>query len=163
MQQLLDNSTQSKIKSFSEIADLLKKIRQRGEKIVQCHGVFDLLHPGHLITLMQARNLAGPHGCVVVGLNSDESIKRLKGPSRPILPEIARAQMLIAMRYVDHVVTFHEDTPAELLAHLRPEVIVKGGDYDPKSVVGKEMALVITAPYHDTWSTSNIIEKIKGS
>jgi D-beta-D-heptose 7-phosphate kinase/D-beta-D-heptose 1-phosphate adenosyltransferase len=99
---------------------------------------------------------------VVVGLNSDEGIKRLKGQDRPIQDEHTRALLLIHLRMVDHVITFEEDTPYELIRALQPHVIVKGGDYDPKTVVGSDLALVVTCPFLDGNSTSNIVEKIRG-
>lgn len=142
-------------------AEGLERIPGGYRRIVFTNGCFDLLHPGHLLVLMYAKNIAGPHGCVVVGINSDDSVKRLKGESRPIIPELARAQMLLGLRYVDNVVTFYEDTPIELIRNIRPDVIVKGGDYDEKDVVGKDEAIVLTSPYDSTWSTTKIIEMIR--
>jgi D-beta-D-heptose 7-phosphate kinase/D-beta-D-heptose 1-phosphate adenosyltransferase len=132
------------------------------DRIVFTNGCFDLLHRGHLDVLNYARSVAGARGTVVVGLNSDEGIKRLKGQDRPIQDEHTRALLLIHLRMVDHVITFEEDTPYELIRALQPHVIVKGGDYDPKTVVGSDLALVVTCPFLDGNSTSNIVEKIRG-
>lgn len=97
---------------------------------------------------------------MIVGLNSDDSVRRSKGNKRPILPEAARAALLSALSCVDHVVSFNEDTPLELIQHIRPDIIVKGGDYELEDIVGKDEAVVMTAPYDDTWSTTKIVDKI---
>jgi D-beta-D-heptose 7-phosphate kinase/D-beta-D-heptose 1-phosphate adenosyltransferase len=107
--------------------------------------------------------LAGPRGAVVVGLNSDESVRRLKGPERPILDEIHRATVLVSIKYVDHVVTFDEDTPIELIRTLSPSVIVKGGDYQAHKVIGHELAYVEIVPLVGEYSTTSIVERIHAS
>jgi len=122
------------------------------------NGVFDLLHPGHLDVLAAAR---GEADALVVGVNSDASVKRLKGPGRPVHGEVQRAQMLAALACVDAVVIFDENTPLELVRALRPDVIVKGGDYAPDSVVGADVVtarggrvvIVPLTPGHSTTST----------
>lgn len=102
-------------------------------RVVFTNGVFDLLHPGHVDVLRGARARGD---ALVVGLNSDASVRRLKGPARPVRSQVERAYVLAALEAVDAVTVFTEDTPLELVRHLRPDVIVKGGDYSPDSVVG---------------------------
>lgn len=146
-------------------AEGLRKYVAGFDRVVFTNGCFDLLHAGHLATLRHAFELAGRTGAVVVGLNTDDSVRRLKGPSRPILDETSRGQLLASLKYVDFVVTFDEDTPLELIKALRPDVIVKGGDYiaAKHEVVGGELGIhVELAPYSLNMSTSNIIRKIKG-
>jgi rfaE bifunctional protein nucleotidyltransferase chain/domain len=131
--------------------------------VVFTNGVFDLLHPGHIDLLMTAR-AAGE--ALVVGMNSDDSVRRLKGPPRPIRAEADRAYVLAALECVDQVVTFSEDTPLELVKRLRPDVIVKGGDYAEDTIVGAEEVRswggrVIVVPLTPNQSTTKIIERMK--
>ena len=132
--------------------------------LVFTNGVFDLLHPGHVDVLTGAR-AQGAH--LVVGLNSDESVRRLKGPSRPVRTEAERAYVLAALECVDAVVVFGEDTPRALVQHLAPDVIVKGGDYTPDTVVGASDVVarggrVVIIPLTPGQSTSGIIDKLRG-
>jgi len=149
--------------------DICNSIREEGfrkfglsgyNRIVFTNGVFDLFHLGHLKILNECRILAGPMGAVVVGVNSDESVRRLKGSNRPIMDEVSRCSILIFMKPVDHVVTFGEDTPIDLIESLRPTVIVKGSDYKGKDVVGSKIAIVSLVEIEEGNSTSSIIEKI---
>jgi rfaE bifunctional protein nucleotidyltransferase chain/domain len=127
------------------------------------NGCFDLIHPGHVQYLADARALGD---FLVVGLNSDASVARLKGPGRPLQDEAARAAVLLGLRSVDAVVRFDEDTPLELIGALQPDVLVKGGDYTPETVVGRDivesrggrLALIPFLPGH---STSSIEERIR--
>lgn len=133
--------------------------------LVFTNGVFDLLHPGHIDVLTGAR-AQGAH--LVVGLNSDASVRRLKGPSRPVRSEAERAYVLAALECVDAVVIFGEDTPLALVQHLTPDVIVKGGDYSPETVVGASDVLarggrVVIIPLTPGHSTTGIIEKLRGT
>jgi rfaE bifunctional protein nucleotidyltransferase chain/domain len=134
-------------------------------RVVFTNGVFDLLHPGHIDVLSAARS----HGsALVVGMNSDESVKRLKGPERPVRIAPDRAYVLAALEAVDAVVVFDEDTPLELVMTLRPDVIVKGGDYTPDTVVGaREVASwggeVVIIPLTVGHSTTSIIEKLRAT
>ena len=122
-------------------------------------GCFDILHRGHVTYLQQAAAL-GDH--LLVGLNTDSSVRRLKGKDRPINGELDRAFMLAALRWVDDVVLFSEDTPKELLSCLRPDILVKGGDYRPEEVAGREFAgRVEILPFVDGYSTTHTIEKIR--
>ena len=133
-------------------------------KVVFTNGVFDLLHPGHVDILTAARS----HGdALIVGLNSDSSVKLLKGPNRPIHNEAERAYVLAALEAVDVVVIFEQDTPLELVQALRPDVIVKGGDYTLDSIVGAREVQswggeAIVVPLTPGFSTSSIIEKLSG-
>ncbi len=133
--------------------------------LVFTNGVFDLLHPGHVDVLTGAR-AQGAH--LVVGLNSDDSVRRLKGLGRPVRSEAERAYVLAALECVDAVVVFAEDTPRDLVRHLAPDVIVKGGDYSPETVVGASDVMarggrVVIIPLTPGHSTTGIIEKLRGS
>lgn len=131
------------------------------QRIVFTNGCFDLIHPGHLQTFAHCRMLAGAFGAVVVGLNDDASVWRIKGDGRPILPADARGEILMDLRDVDYVVTFEEDTPIELIRALRPDIIVKGGDYDPIDVIGRDVSEVSICEYLGGWSSSEIIRRAK--
>ena len=140
------------------------RARQNG-RLVFTNGVFDLLHPGHIDVLLAARR-AGD--ALVVGVNSDASVKRLKGPARPVRTLEERSYVLAALAMVDAVVPFETDTPLELILHLRPDVIVKGGDYTVETVVGaREVrgwggeALIV--PLTPNQSTTSIIERLRGN
>lgn len=137
---------------------------QRG-RVVFTNGVFDLLHPGHVDVLLGARR-AGDH--LVVGLNSDASVRRLKGPERPVRSEAERAYVLAAFEMVDCVVVFEQDTPLELIRLLRPDVLVKGGDYHEGTIVGAPDVRgwggdVRVIPLTPGQSTTNIIRTLRGT
>jgi rfaE bifunctional protein nucleotidyltransferase chain/domain len=139
--------------------DVVAAVRRRGGTVVATGGCFDLLHPGHIATLAAARTLGD---CLVVCLNSDASVRRLKGDNRPLQSAADRARVLTALRYVDAVVVFDEDTPGEVLSALRPDVWVKGGDYSAAAL--PEAALVrswggevVTVPYLAGRSTSQLV------
>ena len=141
----------------------ISEIREAGGRVVFTNGCFDLLHPGHVSYLRAARSLGD---ALVVGLNSDASVRRLKGPSRPVVPEKDRATMLAALEYVDAVILFGEDTPVRLLRDLKPAVYVKGGDYRiedlPEANVAADIETEIRIiPFEPGYSTSALIERIK--
>ncbi len=146
-----------------EVQKKLEEWRMRGKRIVFTNGCFDLLHPGHIDYLEQA----GIHGDIlIVGLNDDDSVRRLKGASRPINPLADRARMLAALRSVDMVIPFPEDTPLKLIKSLMPNVLIKGGDYQADDIVGaKEVrahgGVVVVIPFMEGYSTSLLIERIK--
>jgi D-beta-D-heptose 7-phosphate kinase/D-beta-D-heptose 1-phosphate adenosyltransferase len=147
---------------WEELTKLLDNHRAEGKKIVFTNGVFDLIHPGHIRYLREAKTLGD---ILVVALNTDESVTRLKGPNRPILPLSERAKILAALEAVDYVTAFDEDTPAEILRFLRPDILVKGGDYTPNQVVGKDFVesyggVCRTLNFVEGYSTSSIIEHI---
>jgi len=144
------------------LAQILADLRRQGKRVVFTNGCFDLLHPGHIYILTQAKALGD---VLVVGLNSDASVKRLKGPQRPILNEAERVLLLSALEAVDYVALFEEDTPLELIRSLQPQVLVKGGDWAPEAVVGKKEVEadggeVVLIPYRPGFSTSGMIERI---
>jgi D-beta-D-heptose 7-phosphate kinase/D-beta-D-heptose 1-phosphate adenosyltransferase len=127
------------------------------------NGCFDLLHPGHVKYLEDVRALGD---FLVVGLNSDASVARLKGPSRPLQDERARAMVLLGLRSVDAVVKFEEDTPLALITALQPDILAKGGDYTPEAVVGRDVVearggRLVLVPFLSGHSTSAIVERIK--
>ncbi|HEX2723104.1 MAG TPA: D-glycero-beta-D-manno-heptose 1-phosphate adenylyltransferase [Gemmatimonadaceae bacterium] len=133
-------------------------------RLVFTNGVFDLLHPGHVDLVTAARD-CGDH--LIVGLNTDDSVRRLKGPARPVRNEAERAYVLAALEAVDAVVAFGEDTPLELVIALRPDVIVKGGDYTEATIVGAREVRewggsVQIVPLTPGQSTTSIIEKLSG-
>jgi rfaE bifunctional protein nucleotidyltransferase chain/domain len=134
-----------------------------GEQVVFTNGVFDLLHRGHVEYLEEARALGDR---LVVGINSDASVRRLKGPSRPIVGESDRAGLLAALRCVDLVVKFDDDTPERLIRAVRPAVLVKGGDWSVERIVGREFVestggRVLNIPLREGLSTSNLVERIR--
>ncbi|MBY0124253.1 D-glycero-beta-D-manno-heptose-7-phosphate kinase [Bacillus sp. S/N-304-OC-R1] len=148
----------SKVFYYEEYKRVMNLWRKNGYKIIFTNGCFDLLHIGHVTYLKKAKQLGDK---LVVGLNSDLSVKRLKGPTRPILSENDRAKMLSFFEFVDAIIIFDEDTPLNLLSEVRPDILVKGGDYKAEEVVGKEFAgKTVIIPYLDGYSTSNMIEKI---
>lgn len=136
----------------------------RTGRVVFTNGVFDLLHPGHVDVLLGARRQGD---ALVVGLNSDASVRRLKGPERPVRGEADRAYVLAALAMVDCVTVFEQDTPLELVRALRPDVIVKGGDYNPDTVVGAADVRgwggsCVIVPLTPGQSTTSIIERLRG-
>ena len=122
--------------------------------LIFTNGCFDILHVGHLQYLEQSKNLGDR---LVVGLNSDASVRRLKGPSRPVNNQADRKRMLQALRCVDEVVIFDEDTPYDLIVSLQPDVVTKGGDYTAEDIVGYGLAKVVVLPYVDGKSTTRIL------
>jgi len=134
-----------------------------GRSIVFTNGVFDILHPGHIFSLSQAAKEAD---FLIVGLNSDESVKRLKGQQRPINHQDSRALLLASLLMVDVVVIFEEDTPLQLINTIKPDVLVKGGDYTIEQIVGAKEVIeqggrVVINPLVDGYSTTAIIEILK--
>lgn len=140
------------------LASLLQRRRASGERVVFTNGVFDLLHAGHVSLLQNARRLGD---CLVVGINSDASVRRLKGPRRPLATLADRAEVLAALEAVDYVTWFEQDTPYELIARLHPDVLVKGGDYPLNKIVGRErVKKVARIPLLKGRSTSALVAKI---
>jgi D-beta-D-heptose 7-phosphate kinase/D-beta-D-heptose 1-phosphate adenosyltransferase len=148
---------------WTEAAEVAAGLRSRGLVLVFTNGCFDLLHPGHVDLL---RRCAAMGDRLMVGLNTDDSVARLKGPDRPVMGLEGRAAVLEAIRWVDHVVPFGQDTPAELVRKLVPRVLVKGGDYRPEDVVGRDTVEaaggeVRTVPLLEGYSTTAILERIR--
>lgn len=150
---------ESKIKSKKECEQFIQKARNAGQKIVFTNGCFDILHFGHIKYLEKARNLGD---LLVVGLNSDKSVRALKGKERPINPQFSRAAMLAALYFVDIVVIFDEKTPLNLIKALKPDILVKGADYKDKEIIGSQFALKTELiEFEEGFSTTKLIEKIR--
>lgn len=149
------------VSSFEKIQAALAPLRAQGKKIVFTNGVFDLLHIGHVRYLQEARALGD---ALVIGVNADASVKRLKGPTRPIQSENDRAEILAALACVDFTSIFTEDTPENLIRQVKPDVLVKGGDWKIDSIVGAPFVMsyggkVMSLQFVDGKSTTKIIEK----
>jgi D-beta-D-heptose 7-phosphate kinase/D-beta-D-heptose 1-phosphate adenosyltransferase len=156
-------TTANKHQNLPALLRQLEAWRTEGTRIVFTNGCFDLMHPGH-VEYLEAARAEGDR--LVVGLNSDRSVRSLKGASRPILPEAARARLLAALATVDAVVIFDEDTPAALIEQVRPDVLAKGADYQVHQVVGADFVQqyggrVALIAFVDGYSTSAIVRKIQ--
>ena len=149
--------------TVSDATTFAESLRRAGRRVVFTNGVFDLLHPGHSRYLQAAR---AEGDALVVAVNSDRSVRAIKGPSRPLTPEGERAEVLAALACVDAVVIFDEDTPAEIVRRLQPDVLVKGADWAADRIVGRDTVearggRVVRIPVEPDWSTTTILEKIK--
>lgn len=145
----------------TDLASCLDQYKKLSKKIVFTNGCFDLLHIGHVTYLEEAKKCGD---ILIVGINSDASVKRLKGPSRPIQNESDRSTILAALKAVDHTVVFTEDTPYNLIQIIKPDILVKGGDWKPDQIVGSDIVLAYGGEVHslnfiDGKSTSLIIKK----
>lgn len=154
----------SKILSIKEMLVERERLRSQGARLVFTNGVFDLLHVGHVRYLAQARVLGD---ALVVAINSDRTVRELKGTDRPIFDQSERAEILAALRQVDYVVVFDDISPRSLIAQLLPDVLVKGGDYQLDQIHGREEVegaggKVVSLPFVDGASTTNLIERMKG-
>ncbi|MCU0553386.1 MAG: D-glycero-beta-D-manno-heptose 1-phosphate adenylyltransferase [Syntrophales bacterium] len=152
----------NKIYPRAELKTVIDRLKREGKKVIFTNGCFDILHAGHTRYLSEARKLGD---VLVLALNSDRSVRALKGPMRPIVPEAERAEVLAALSSVDYVTVFDEMTPLALIEFLRPDVIVKGGDWAEKDIVGADAVRtwggrVAVMPELEGASTTNIIEKI---
>ncbi len=152
-----------KIKNLVSAKELVESWKRKGLKVVFTNGCFDILHLGHVDYLEKARSLGDK---LVLGLNSDESVSRFKGPNRPIQDENSRAHVLASLQFIDLVVFFNQDTPLKLISELLPNVLVKGSDYLAENIVGADVVKknggeVKTIEFVPGYSTSGIIEKIK--
>jgi rfaE bifunctional protein nucleotidyltransferase chain/domain len=152
-----------KIVDLEGLTKKLAEWRKGGQKIVFTNGCFDLLHQGHVEYLEKSKNRGER---LVVGLNSDDSVRRLKGKDRPVLNQQARSAVLAALESVDAVIIFDQDTPHNLIQQVIPDILIKGGDYDIKDIVGADIVKknggkVETIPMTEGYSTSGIINKIK--
>lgn len=145
------------------LTEVCCELKEKGKKIVFTNGCFDILHSGHVTYLNKAKQLGD---ILILGLNTDESVSRIKGPSRPINNENDRAVVIDALRCIDYVTLFNEETPFELINSIIPDVLVKGGDYTIETIVGAETVManggeVITIQLVEGKSTTNIINKMK--
>lgn len=152
----------SKVLTLQQLQSVLVELRLKGSRIVFTNGCFDLLHPGHVRLLKAARNLGDT---LVLGLNSDASIRKLKGPQRPVNPYSHRAEVLAGLAAVDYVVEFDTPTPLDLIKMILPDTLVKGGDYPVADIVGYDVVTerggsVVALDFHDGYSTTRMIEKI---
>ena len=153
----------NKIFNKNNLLEKLEIWRSANKKIVFTNGCFDLIHLGHIEVLARSADLGD---ILIIGVNTDSSIKELKGNNRPIIEENSRAQQLASLEFVDAVILFNEQTPLELIKVIKPNVITKGGDYNSEQVVGNEIAVknegeVIIIPLTQGYSTTSILDKIK--
>jgi rfaE bifunctional protein nucleotidyltransferase chain/domain len=159
------NTLKNKIFSLENLKIQVKEWEATGEKVVFTNGCFDIVHQGHIEVLVRTADLGTK---LIIGLNSDSSIQKLKGENRPIIQQQSRAILLASFSFVDAVVFFSEDTPINLISTLLPNVLAKGGDYEIETIVGhkvvqKNGGKVILVPFVDGFSSTTIIEKIKKS
>ncbi len=154
---------QAKIQDWAQIRDTVTEWKVQGQKVVFTNGCFDILHYGHIHYLSEASDLGDQ---LIIGLNSAASVSRLKGPHRPINDELTRQHLLAALEFVSAVVVFEQDTPYDLIQTIVPDVLVKGGDWQPQDIVGSDIVLaqggeVKSLPYIQGYSTTNIEQKIR--
>lgn len=153
----------NKLKTWEEISSIIKELKSQNKKIIFTNGCFDILHSGHVQYLAEAKELGD---ILILGLNSDSSVKRLKGNDRPINNEGERAVVLSALCSISYIVVFEEDTPYMLINHIKPDALVKGGDWKPNDIVGSDIVSsyngeVKSLSYIDGKSTTDIINKLK--
>jgi D-beta-D-heptose 7-phosphate kinase/D-beta-D-heptose 1-phosphate adenosyltransferase len=151
--------------TYDTIKETADKWRAAGLVVVFTNGCFDLIHTGHVRYLKQARELGD---LLVVGVNTDESISAIKGEDRPVMKLADRLEILLALRWVDAVVPFSDSTPTELIRHVRPQILVKGGDWPLEKIAGREIVEsyggeTVSLPFHDGTSTTAIINRIRSS
>ena len=157
------NDIQSKIIDINNIESYLTDWSLKNQKIVFTNGCFDILHRGHVEYLAQAAN----HGDIlVIGVNTDNSVRRIKGETRPVQDEYARAILLASLSFVSAIVLFDDDTPYNLIKKIQPDILIKGSDYNIDDIVGSDIVInkggkVITIDFIEGYSTSSIIEKLK--
>ena len=151
-----------KIVNINELKRIRERVKREGKKVVFTNGCFDILHRGHIDYLEKAKKLGH---ILIVGLNSDESVKKIKGENRPIVPQDDRALVLSALNCVDYICIFDQETPEELIKELIPDVLVKGGDWEKENIVGRKIVeenggKVLTLPEVEGRSTQKIIQTI---
>jgi rfaE bifunctional protein nucleotidyltransferase chain/domain len=153
----------AKIHTVESIQPLLSMWRFKKEKIVFSNGCFDILHRGHVEYLAQAANLGQR---LVIGLNTDTSVRRLKGPERPLQDEVGRSLVMASLKFVDAVILFDEETPYDLIRAIRPDFLVKGNDYKPEEIVGYDIVTanggeVVTIKLVEGYSTTSVVNRMK--
>jgi rfaE bifunctional protein nucleotidyltransferase chain/domain len=153
----------AKYKSIDDLCAISAQARKAGRIVVFTNGCFDLVHRGHIHLLRQAKALGH---ILIVALNSDVSVKTIKGPDRPIMPEADRIELIAALEMVDYVVVYSEPDPYQIIAAIKPNVLVKGGDWNPNEIVGADVVeqnggRVAVIPYLPGFSTTQIIERIR--
>ena len=154
---------QRKIQSWTALSRIVRQAKTRGRTVVFTNGCFDLLHAGHVTLLEQAKQLGD---LLIVAINGDRSVRRLKGKDRPLVGQRDRARILAALESVDYVTVFHEPTPERLVARLRPHVLIKGADWGVRHIVGRDIVerdggRVVRIPLLKGYSTSRLIERIR--
>jgi len=159
-----DADPAARVFTWEQAGAVVKTARADGQRIVFTNGVFDLLHPGHVRYLQHARSLGD---MLIVGLNADASVRRNKGPGRPITPQHERAEVLAALDCVDAVVIFDQDTPADIVRLIQPDTLVKGADWPADQIVGRDTVearggRVVLVPVEPGHSTSSILDRIRG-
>ncbi|MCH8820085.1 MAG: D-glycero-beta-D-manno-heptose 1-phosphate adenylyltransferase [Acidobacteria bacterium] len=157
-------TSKSKIKSRQELQEIVAGLKSEGKTVVFTNGCFDLLHPGHVRYLEKAR---AEGDVLVVALNSDDSVRKIKGEDRPVLSEEERSEIIGSLGCVDFVTTFEEDTPENIIEELVPTVLVKGGDWPVDKILGRQVVeensgRVISIDFEEEYSTSNILKRIRG-
>ncbi|MFY7827907.1 MAG: D-glycero-beta-D-manno-heptose 1-phosphate adenylyltransferase [Flectobacillus sp.] len=155
--------TQDKICTLANAIERVEQWQSEGKKIVFTNGCFDIVHLGHIDYLEKARNLGDK---LVLGLNTDASVNKLKGPTRPVVNEYARSRMMAAFEFVDTVILFDEPTPLQVIEQVKPDILVKGDDYTVETIVGADFVLakggeVKTISLVEGYSTTSLIQKIK--
>jgi rfaE bifunctional protein nucleotidyltransferase chain/domain len=163
MRNKLETTLLSKISDFSSLKASISKWQSESKKVVFTNGVFDLLHIGHITYMAKAAELGDK---LIIGLNSDSSVKRIKGEDRPVNDQNSRAAILAALFFVDAIVVFEEDTPLNLITTLMPDILVKGADYSIENIVGAKEVIanggeVKTIDFVEGYSSTSIIEKIR--
>jgi D-beta-D-heptose 7-phosphate kinase/D-beta-D-heptose 1-phosphate adenosyltransferase len=147
-----------KIVTWSELRESVERLRTQGKKVVFTNGCFDIIHIGHIRYLGEAKRLGD---ILIIGLNSDISVSRIK-PGRPVNPQDQRAEVLSSLEMVDYITIFDEDTPYELIKRIKPDILVKGGDWKEEEIIGSDIAtMTYSLPYIEGISTTEIIERIK--
>jgi len=151
------------IVDWSNLPEIINNWKNAGNKIVFTNGCFDIIHRGHIELLAKAADLGEK---LIVGLNADDSVQRLKGPERPLQDETSRAMIMAGFGFVELVVLFHQDTPMELISLIKPDVLVKGADYEAEEIVGYDMVTnnngqVVTINFVEGYSTTSIVNKMK--
>jgi len=159
------NNIYNKIHNLKDLKIQMERWKQAGNEVVFTNGCFDIIHKGHIEVLARSADLGDK---LIIGLNSDKSIQKLKGKDRPIIDEQSRAILLSALSFVDAIILFSEATPLKLISTLLPDVLVKGGDYEIETIVGHEIVQqnggkVKLVPFLDGFSSTTIIDKIKKS
>ena len=150
--------SKDKIIDRAKIKDIITQRKNEGKRVVFTNGCFDIIHAGHVRYLTEAKKLGD---ILVIGLNSDNSVSTIK-PGRPIIPEQQRAEVLSALSMVDYITLFNEDTPYELIKEIKPDILVKGADWDTKNIVGSDIVKEVrTIPFVEGISTTEIIKKIQ--
>jgi rfaE bifunctional protein nucleotidyltransferase chain/domain len=151
-----------KIKNHDELAEIIADMHSAGKKVVFTNGCFDIIHTGHVRYLEVARSFGD---CLVVAINSDASVRKIKGEKRPIMSEKERAELMAALAVVDYVTIFEEEDPHHVITELLPDVLVKGGDWAPDEIIGRDVVVdnggkVYTVPYIEGASTTGVIERV---